>query len=222
MYFEAVLFDFDGLILDTETPDYHSWCEVFAAHGCELPMEVWARAVGVPAGAFDECGYLEEQLGRSVDRHALRQSRKERFHALVREQPLCAGVLEALESAVAMGLRVGIASSADRAWITGHLERHGIIDQFEIIRCIDDVSRGKPDPEVYHAAAEGLSAMPARTLVFEDSPVGIRAAKSAGMRCVAVPNPVTTLLDTGEADMVLSSLGTMPLPAIIEELGKLP
>jgi len=214
MHFDAVVFDFDGLILDTETPDYDSWCEVFAAHGCELPIAVWAQAVGTPAGVFDECAYLEEQLGRAVNRDALRAQRRDRFHALVREQGLREGLLESLDTAGALGMRVGIASSADRAWITGHLKHHGILDRFEVIRCFDDVRQGKPDPEVYHAAADALGTAPARTLVFEDSPNGIRAAKRAGMACVAVPNPVTVHLDVSEADLVLASLAEMPLDEI--------
>ena len=218
--FDAVLFDFDGLILDTETPDYQSWCEVFEAHGCELPLAVWSQAVGVPAGAFDECGYLVSQLGRTVEREPIRRARQERFYALVSEQSLRDGVREALDAALLLELRIGIASSADRKWIEGHLEHHGIRDRFEAIRCRDDVRRAKPDPEVYLAAADALGVDPARALVFEDSPNGIQAAKRAGMTCVAVPNSVTMHLDLSAADMVIASLGEMSLNAIMEELGE--
>lgn len=219
MPFDAVLFDFDGLILDTETPDYESWREVFFAHGCELPMQVWARAVGVPAGALNECAYLEEQLGRPVDHAAVRAGRAARFHDMVAGQPLRAGVLAALADARQLGLRVGIGSSADRAWIEGHLRNHGILDRFEVIRCVDDVQRAKPDPEVYLAAADALGIAATRTLVLEDSPNGIAAAKRAGMTCVAVPNPVTVHLDTSAADLVIESLEKIPLPALLEALG---
>jgi len=218
MSFQAVLFDFDGLILDTETPDYQSWCETCQALGTDLPIAVWAQAVGAPSGTFDECAFIEEQIGRPIAREAIRQRRSARFHELVQKQSLREGVLDALDAAHAMNLRLGIASSADRAWIQGHLEQHGILQRFEAIRCLDDVRHAKPHPEVYLAAAKALRVDPARTLVFEDSPNGIRAAKRAGMTCVAVPNSITSRLDISGADLVLDSLAAMPLTAIIKAL----
>ncbi len=212
---DALIFDFDGLILDTEGPDYWSWAEVFEAHGAELTLNVWAAAVGHPSGAFDVVAHLEELSGRAIDRHGVRETRRVRYHAMVHEQQPLGGVLDYIREAEARGLALGVGSSADRAWVHGHLERLGIARHFRVVRCLEDIKEPKPAPEVFLRVADELGAAPARTVVLEDSPPGVRAAKAAGMWCLAVPNAITRQYDTSLADFSAASLTGFPLSELL-------
>jgi len=128
------------------------------------------------------------------------------------------GIVEYLEDADRLGLRVGIASSSSRNWVLGHLERLGLSDRWECIRCWGDVERAKPWPDLYLAVLDHLGVPPSEALAFEDSPNGIAAAKAAGMICVAVPNPLTDALDLSKADVRLGSLAEMPLPELLDRI----
>lgn len=214
----ALVFDFDGLILDTESPDHCAWSEIYAEHGLELPFERWLERVGSDGSGFDLCAPLEAHTGRSVDRAALRERRRRRKLDLLREEPPLPGVVAALESAQGRGLPCAVASNSSRAWVEGHLARLGLAGAFDALLCAEDATRLKPDPELYCAAVAALGVAPADALAFEDSPHGVRAARTAGLRCVAVPNPVTRHLDLGEADLVLASLAEVPLDALLARL----
>jgi HAD superfamily hydrolase (TIGR01509 family) len=210
----ALIFDFDGLILDTESPDYQSWQEIYQAYGCPIPMHEWARWIGT-VSAFDPYGYLEERLGRPVDRAAIRARRRARFDELMADQSLLPGVIEYVLEAKRLGLKTGIASSAPRDWIVSHLGPLGLESLFDRIRCSDDVGHTKPDPAVYRAALEALGVRARQAIALEDSSNGVLAAKRAGLYCVAVPNALTRELDLSRADLQLGSLAEMPLADLL-------
>jgi HAD superfamily hydrolase (TIGR01509 family) len=214
----ALVFDFDGLILDTETPDFLSWKEVYEAHGGTLPLTVWHNNIGA-AHLFDPYAYLEEQLGRPLDRELIRMQRRQRDDALLAEQTVLPGVAAYLEEARQMGLKIGLASSSRHHWVDSHLARLGLIEWFDVIRCRDDVGgRGKPDPAVYLAAIDALDVEPRHTVALEDSPNGVLAAKEAGLFCVAVPNQMTRQLRFDRADYQLHSLADLPLGQLILQI----
>jgi HAD superfamily hydrolase (TIGR01509 family) len=213
----TLIFDFDGLIVDTETPDYVAWQEVYTTHGVALPPETWAINVG-SGHLFDPYAHLEAQLGRTVDRETIREQVRARFRAELGTITTLPGVASYLTTAQELGLRVGLASSSSRAWVAGHLEQVGLLGHFEAICTSDDVARTKPEPDLYLLALSRLSVESAQALALEDSPNGVRAAQAAGMRCVAVPNPVTRLMNLDHADMVLPSLADLPLPALLARL----
>lgn len=215
----ALVFDFDGLILDTEGPDYRAWQEVFQDHGGDLPLALWCECIGRSADWFDAVGYLENQLGRSLDREAITDRQRQRHHELLEAEAVLPGIVQYLEDAERLGLRVGIASSSTRDWVLGHLMRLGLTNRWECIRCWDDVERAKPSPDLYLAVLDHLGINPSEALAFEDSPNGIAAAKAAGMVCVAVPNQLTEGLDLSEADIRLSSLTEIPLPELLDRVG---
>ena len=207
----AFVFDFDGLILDTEEPVYRSWLEVYQAHGEELPFDRWIQIVGSSTATFDPKGHLEERLGHPLAQEAL-DRRIRRRTELVLAQPILPGVVELAEAARSAGMRVGVASSSTRQWVGGHLQRLGIGDRFDCLRCRDDVAQVKPAPDLYLAVGECLGVKPEDSVAVEDSPNGIVAAKAAGMWCVAVPNVITGGLDLSRADLVLPTLeGETPL-----------
>ncbi len=212
----ALIFDFDGLIVDTETPDFRSWQEVYREHGGELPVSVWTEYIGGSTGVFDPYDYLEAQIGHPVDRADVQAQQKRRERELFAGQPILPGVEAYLAGARERSLKLGIASSSDRAWVTGHLERVGLLAAFDAILTADDVARTKPDPELFVRALEALEVEARQAIVLEDSPNGVLAAKRAGIFCVAVPNPVTRQLDLSRADLILDSLAEMPLRELLE------
>jgi HAD superfamily hydrolase (TIGR01509 family) len=214
---KLVVFDFDGLILDTEVPVYEAWQEIYDEHGHALEFAKWAQCIGT-ADSFDPCVDLATLVGRALDAEALRRRHGTRTDALIAAQALRPGVRERIEEAAGLGLGLGVASSSGRAWVHGHLERLGLLDCFQAIRCAEDVARVKPDPALYRAVLRAFDIVPADALALEDSPNGILAAKRAGLTCVAVPNALTARLDLGHADLVLGSLADVSLAELIGRL----
>jgi HAD superfamily hydrolase (TIGR01509 family) len=212
---QAVIFDFDGLILDTETPELLAWKDLFARHDRELKLELWADLVGRPYTHFDFYSYFQEHVDPAVDIDQLRQVQREKVKALTLQQPVLPGVHDYLREASNLGLRIGLASSSSRTHVTGHLDRLELLHYFEAIRCFEDTTEHKPDPAPYLAVLDELGVSADRAVAFEDSPNGVTAARSAGIFCVAVPNPVTRLLSLAHADLRLESLADEPLDRIL-------
>lgn len=213
----ALIFDFDGLILDTEGPEFQSWQEIYRAHGADLTLSTWAVAIGT-LDAFDPYAELERQLGRPVDRETIRQERRRRNIELLEREPIRPGVETYLDDARRFGFKVGVASSSPRHWVAGHLDRLGLIARFDCLRCSDDVARVKPEPELYLSALGALGVAPDQAVALEDSPNGILAAKRAGMFCVAIPNELTRLLPLDRADIRLDSLAELSLAQLLDRL----
>ena len=213
----ALIFDFDGLILDTEVPIYEAWRENYAAHGHDLPLELYVGCVGSDFHRFDPKLHLESLTGEAIDWNQWDEARERRaleiVNSLVDPMP---GVADRLREAREMGLPCAVASSSPRSWVEPHLERIGLREHFVLTRCIDDVSRPKPSPELFLAAAEGLGVEPGDALVFEDSLNGLLAAQAAGMRCVSVPNRVTEGLDLSGGALKIASLSDRTLAEILD------
>ena len=218
MSIRALIFDFDGLILDTESTEYQSWQELFAAHGCELSLDLWVDCIGRPRGYFDFYTHFEEMKGAVIDREQIRLQRHARVSQLNLLQPIQPGVVNYLRDAQQLGLKIGLASSSSRVWVHGHLERLSLYEYFTVTKCVEDTGTHKHDPAPYLAALDALNVLPSEAVAFEDSPNGIAAAKAAGMRCVAVPNPITQLLQLDHADYRLDSFASLSLQDLLLEL----
>ncbi len=214
----AIVFDFDGTILDTETPEFEEWRAAFRSRGHDLDLDVWQDSVGT-VGAYDPCAHLAELMGAEFDHEALRQEVNARHRARCEAQPLLPGVVDRAREARAAGLGTAVASSSLSSWVEGWLARHGIRDLFDVVCTREQVQQAKPAPDLFLLAATRLDVPPDLCVVFEDSPNGIRAARAAGMRCVAIPNPLTRRLPLGEADLVVDSLADHSLAEILERLG---
>jgi len=210
-----LILDFDGLILDTEGPIYQAWVEIFQEFGAELPLSAWEVWLGGSPEMFDPCGYLESQLGHGVDREGLTARQREREAELIAEEKALPGVEEYIAEAKRLGLKLGLASSSDCPWVYRHLERLGLKEQFDSIKCADDVTHVKPSPELYLAVLEELGLGSEESIAVEDSPHGITSAQAAGLFCVVVPNSLTRQLRTGHADLHLESLADLPLEDLI-------
>jgi len=211
------VFDFDGLILDTEEPVYRSWVEVYEAHGEELPFERWVEIVGSTTIGFHPQHHLEERLGRALPKEVL-ERRISRRTELVLAKQLLPGVVQRIDEAKALGLKLGVASSSTADWVRGHLARLGILERFDCVSCRDDVANVKPAPDLYVAVLACLGVQPSEAVAIEDSPHGVTAAKRAGMRCVAIPNSITASLDLSHADLLLGSLADVTLPDLLRKL----
>jgi HAD superfamily hydrolase (TIGR01509 family) len=213
MSLRCVIFDFDGIILDTELPEFTAWCEIYESHGQTLGHDKWSLAIGTRNG-FDPYAHLETLSGAQIDRPATRALHSKRSRELISALELLDGVETRLDEAKALGLRIGMASSSDRGWIEEHLGRFGLTSRFDVIRCCSDGLPAKPNPALYVAAVRDLGCEPREAAAFEDSPNGIAAAKAAGVYCIAVPNEMTSVLDLSAADLIVPSLAEVSLARI--------
>lgn len=217
MAIRGLLFDFDGLLVDTESPSRLAFEELYRDHGHELPLDRWATLIGTIGAPFDPVGHLEELVGRPLDRDQIARERREREHGLADLEDLRPGVEEYFSEAERLGLKTAVVSSSDTPWIERHLGRLGRLEGLDaIVAANGDTGRAKPRPDLYLEALERLGLEPAEAIAFEDSPNGIRAAKAAGIACVAVPGPTTAALTLDEADLVLESLADVPLAELLE------
>jgi HAD superfamily hydrolase (TIGR01509 family) len=214
----AIILDFDGLILDTETPLFEAWQEAYRDRGQELRLAEWQHSIGTHGG-FDPVAHLSGLMGDGFEPAAVERQVRERYRARCDSQPLLPGVAELLAEARGLGVGTAVASSSTRGWVESWIERHGIRPLFDTVCGRDDVPRVKPAPDLFLLAAERLAAPPPRCVVFEDSPNGMRAARAAGMPCVAIPNSLTRELDLPAPDLVVGSAAELPLAEIARRLG---
>jgi HAD superfamily hydrolase (TIGR01509 family) len=215
----AIILDFDGLILDTETPLYVSWQEVCETHNVPMEHAWWATLLTAKADPPEAYALLEKQSSIPFDRELVRKTRSARERQLIANQSLLPGVAELISQARDLSLRVGIASNSERAWVTGHLSWLGLLEAIDQIKCCDDVLHPKPSPDPYLAVLDALGVAAGQTIAFEDSPTGVAAAKAAGVFCVAVPNTVTRTLDFPGADLVIPTLADVSLSELIHSFG---
>ncbi len=214
----AVIFDFDGLILETEEATFQSWAEIFKTFGFQLPFSTWLPNVGTTQGDFDPQLELEKLAPGKVDWGIIEPKRREIENALIEAQPVLPGAAEYLREARNLGLKVGIASNSPSEWVKRHLARLGLVDCFDQICTSDYVQHIKPDPELYLNALRALAVQADECFALEDSVIGVRAAKSAGLFCVAVPNPLITGTVIQEADYQIESLTAMPLTELLRRV----
>ncbi len=206
----AIVFDFDGLICDTEWPEYRSVADAFDTHGLDFPPESWVQVIGT-SWNVDWMSDLETRLGRTVDRDALVAARRVRRDELLAGLVVLPGVVELIELARARSLGLAVASSSPADWVGPHLERLGLAQHFGVVVTRDDVAHAKPAPDLYLLACERLGVDPADAVAVEDSAPGAHAARAAGVRCVVVPNRLTSLVDLSHADLRLESLADVQL-----------
>lgn len=213
---KGLIFDFDGLILDTETPEYQAISAAYAEHGQRLPVTLYGSVVGAQYGQqFDPVVHLSSLAGKPIDSKTFWERVDQQRMALIeRSQPL-PGVKEYLERSQRRGLKLAVASSSPRSWVDGHLRRIGLLHYFDVIKCKEDVRQVKPAPDLFLAALGALQLRAEEALIFEDSLNGVLAAQAARIRVVAVPNPVTVQLDIRGENLRLSSLADMPLEDLL-------
>ncbi|HKZ44583.1 MAG TPA: HAD-IA family hydrolase [Anaerolineales bacterium] len=209
---KALIFDFDGLILDTETPELQVWQKIYRDHGVELSTSLWGQIVGGNGiSVFDPIEHLEKLTSSSIDSFLVKDLALNLSNELINSQPVLPGARELFQIARQRSLNLAIASSSPHEWVDGHLKRLGLFDQFDSIMCGDDVLKTKPFPDLFIGTLEKLAVQSSEAIVFEDSPNGIQAANAAGIFSVAVPNPVTRMFDLSHARLIFDSLEQVSL-----------
>jgi len=218
---KALIFDFDGLILDTETPEFSVWQNIYQEHGFELPHDEWGKIVGgYGLSNFDAAEHLSLLAQGRLDSVSLRARHRSESHTITLAQPILPGVLDTIHEAKRLGLKLAIASSSPHSWVDTHAKRLDIFDQFDVIICADDVGVGrtKPNPDLFLLALNQLKVQKNEAVVFEDSPNGVKAAQSAGIFVVAIPNPVTSLLPFQGVNLMLTSLSDLHLSGLLDKV----
>jgi HAD superfamily hydrolase (TIGR01509 family) len=206
----ALVFDFDGLILDTETPLIESYRDVHEAHGVPFDRKIFLRQVGHADYSFDPW----HGFSPHADRVALEVERQRHKETRMLRQQVLPGVVALLDTARAAGLRVGLASNSEHAWCEGHLQRLCLFDRFEFFACREDVASPKPEPDLYRLVLNRFGLRGFEAIAFEDSHTGSLAAKRANLRCIAVPNPSTAHHDFTHVDLRVTSLADVDLSAL--------
>lgn len=224
---KALIFDFDGLILDTETPEYLVWKNIYHEHGFEFPHDEWGKIIGgyglSDFNAADNLSHLLSSSQRAqgrLDSVSLRARHSVESLAVIHSQSVMPGVMEMIHDARRHGLKLAIASSSHHAWVDNHAKRLGIFDEFDTVVCADDVGVGrtKPQPDLFLSALNQLQVGKEAAVIFEDSPNGVTAANRAGIFVVAVPNPITAMLVIKGANLIVSSLSELPLIALLDKV----
>jgi len=214
---QAIIFDFDGLILDTEYPYYDSWREVYASYGLTLALPEWAALIGKGAAILARAPYedIENKVGRTIDHNVIRTERRAAFNRLMARETVLPGVEALITDAQRHNLFLAVASSSPRDWVNGYLDRLGLSRCFHAICCGDEGGQTKPAPDLYFAALRSLSVGVEGAIALEDSANGIAAAKAADLLCVAVPNRITLTTDLSCADMQVGSMKDLTVERLI-------
>ncbi|GAY75356.1 HAD family hydrolase [Sporolactobacillus inulinus] len=212
---KAIVFDFDGVILDSERIMYLVMQKMFHRYHVDLPLSIWSQAIGTQNG-FNSLDYLEEHAQVKIDRAAFKSERDALFNKLVDEEEVLPGVKSILVQAKELGLKIGLATSSKGEWPRKHLKRFGLIDYFESIKSWDDVLKVKPDPALYTKSLDALGVGPKEAIAIEDSFNGSLAAKKAGMYCIVVPNAVTNQMPFGHVDGCFNSLKGISLEKLVK------
>lgn len=212
----AIIFDFDGLILDTEYPYYDSWREVYAGFGLALDLAEWAALIGKGASVLAKTPYedIENRVGRQLDHSLIRTERRAAFDRLMAQETVLPGVESLIASAQRHNLLLAVASSSPRTWVADYLDRLGLRGGFPVICCGDEVEQTKPAPDLFLAALRSLRIGAEEAVALEDSAHGIAAAKEAGLLCVAVPNRITRMTDLSRADLQVASLNDLSVECL--------
>ncbi len=215
MQAKGFIFDFDGLILDTESPQFLIFRDEFAKYGVAFTYQDWWKVIGT---GFAEYNPFEHLASLAGDHH-----NSEYFHQLIdrqiaekldQAQPF-PGVVPFIQAARRLKIPMAVASSSERSWVRGQLKRLGLLGSFSSVITADDVSQVKPDPELYLVAARSLKLHPAECIAFEDSLNGIKSAKAAGIYCIAIPNEITLEMPLQMADQIVRSFSDLRIQDLL-------
>ena len=196
---KAVVFDMDGLLVDTEQVVYAAMQATAEGAGREMPFEIFKRMVGLPGHVSDLI--IREHFGEEFDLVAWRAGVSHHFDAIAQAGvALKAGVVELLDALDARGLPRAVATSSTRHAVDHSLGQHGLVERFDAIISRELQPRHKPHPDPFLKAAEAIRVAPGDCLALEDSHNGVRAAAAAGMMTIMVPD----LLDPTEEMQTLA------------------
>ena len=201
---QAILFDFDGVVLDTEWPIYITWKNLFEREGFDLPPEVYVKCIGSDFDTWSPEKYLEDLSGKTFDWDSENAARQVEILRSLEGSPPMPGATELIRNLA--DKKTAVVSSSSHSWVDDWLEKLELITYFDTIVCRGDAPKIKPAPDLYLEAAKRLDVAPSDCLVIEDSMNGMISAHAAGMKVLAVPNRLTSVLDFSNAEWQEQSL----------------
>ena len=203
---KAIIFDFDGVLVDTEWAIYQSWVKLFAREGQKISIETYSPCLGAGYSHWNPGDYLESLTGKKYDWETETPARQAVLEADLERMGLMDGALELLDWCREHDIPLAVASSSSRRWVAGWLEKLGIMKRFVGVFTRTDGYPVKPDPALFLAARECVGVAPDDCIIIEDSENGTISAQRAGIPCIAIPNRMTAAADFSRAKMVLHSL----------------
>lgn len=212
---KVVIFDFDGLVFDTETFDLEAFQKLYKEYNVDFPIKKWINSIGSSL-SFDPYEQLLLKFPE-ISRDNFRVKRSNLYQELLEGKSPREGVINYLERAKQLGIKVALASSSTRSWIDHHINKLGILSYFDYICTSDDVKSVKPEPDLYQKVLSYFEISPKEAVVFEDSPNGSLASIRAEIPCVIVPNETTKILEFDERVVLhLNSKKDMTLDEVLE------
>lgn len=211
---KALIFDMDGVIIDSEPIHVEVNTKILKEEGITLSDSENCEFIGVRNHEMWDTLIKRHNIPRTVEQ-LLEKQKSHQMHRFLREKldPID-GIRELLREAKRMNLKIALATSSPNYFAKFVLKSLGIQVFFDQLVTAGDVSKGKPDPEIYLTAAKMLDVDPKESIAIEDAPLGIKAAQAAGMRCVGFTNPNSGNLDISHADIVVSSIRDINLENI--------
>ncbi|WP_018969505.1 HAD family hydrolase [Rubritalea marina] len=210
----AVLFDFDGVIIDTEWPIYEAWAEIFQSEGQHLAPETYVQCVGSDFNTWSAETHLEELTGKTYDWDAINKPKQAKIMAALEQPSTLPGVREVFAACAAHGIPIMVVSSSTHQWVDTFLKKLGLYDLIQGSVCRGDAAQIKPAPDLYLEAVHQLKLPAHECLVIEDSLNGTKAGVAAGCQTCVVPSKLTSSLDFSIADNVIGSLLELDIQAI--------
>jgi putative hydrolase of the HAD superfamily len=208
---KGLIFDFDGLILDTETPIYKAWQKVYGFYGCSLPFDLWISTIGSSELYFDPVQYLHSKSHFKVDVSDVLRFYSQYEEEFIAQEKIMPGVMDLITTAYNTGYKLAIASSSSISWVMGYSVKLGIDKYFNYFATKDEVKLTKPHPDLYLLALEKLNLAHTEVVALEDSANGIQAAAQARIFTIAIPANMTKSLDFSTADMIISNASDINL-----------
>lgn len=203
---KGIIFDFDGVLVDTEWAIYQSWVHLYAREGQEISIATYAPCLGAGYSHWDPAAHLEKLTGKSYDWDKETPARQAMLEADLERMGLMDGALELLDWCAEQGIGITVASSSSRRWVQGWLEKLGIYSRFAGVFTRTDGYAVKPNPALFEAAQQCMELQKEDCLIIEDSENGTIAARNAAIPCVAIPNRMTENSDFSRAAYCCASL----------------
>ena len=211
----GIIFDFDGVLVDTEWAIYQSWVQLYAREGQEISIATYSPCLGAGYSHWNPAEHLEKLTGKKYDWEVETSARQAVLEADLARSGLMDGAAELLDWCDEQGIKLTVASSSSRRWVQGWLERLGIYHRFAGVFTRTDGYAVKPNPALFLAAQECLGLPKEECLIVEDSENGTISAQNAAIPCVAIPNRMTESSDFSRAQYRQPSLR-----ALLSELQK--
>ena len=218
MTVKALIFDFDGLILDTEFPIYNAIRTIFQRYGQDLPLDEYTYCIGGDEKDDAFLLKLQSRIHEQLDIPALQAEIRDHMMREIYQNPILPGVKETLQKAEALQLPCIVASSSEQEWVVNHVERLGLTHFFTAICTADDVKQVKPEPDLFLLALKKANVQASEAIVFEDSSNGIIAAYRAGIFSVAVPSKMTEGTDFSKANLIVKRIDEIPLEELLTKI----